>query len=71
MHIDLIVIYFFNLDDVFGIDEVTIYDGEHAESTYAVAGDVLDGVNILNNLNSSKRIANNIIYINFSICTTS
>lgn len=32
-------------DDVFGIDEVTIYDGEYAEEkTYAVAGEVLDGV---------------------------
>lgn len=30
-------------NDVFGIDELTIYEGEHSEKVYAVAGDVLDG----------------------------
>lgn len=34
------------LDDIFGIDEITMYEGEHSEETYAVAGDVLDGVSI-------------------------
>lgn len=31
-------------DDVFGIDEVTMYEGEWTEKHYAVSGDVLDGV---------------------------
>jgi complement component 1 Q subcomponent-binding protein, mitochondrial len=30
-------------NDVFGIDELTIFEGESSEKTYAVAGDVLDG----------------------------
>jgi len=31
-------------DDVFAIDEVTMYDGEdHSDKCYAVAGDILDG----------------------------
>lgn len=37
---------FYILDDVFGIDEMTIYQGEWNEKIYAVAGDVLDGVSI-------------------------
>lgn len=31
-------------NDIFGIDEMTIYQGEWNEKVYAVAGDVLDGV---------------------------
>lgn len=31
-------------NDCFGIDEVTLYEGEWNEKNYAVAGDVLDGV---------------------------
>lgn len=31
-------------NDVFGIDEMTIYNGEWNDKIYAVAGDVLDGV---------------------------
>lgn len=31
-------------NDVFGIDEVTIYEGAWQDKNYAVAGDVLDGV---------------------------
>ena len=39
---------FFNLiiylDDLFAIDEVTMYEGEnHSDACYAVAGDILDG----------------------------
>lgn len=34
-------------NDVFGIDEVTIYEGEWNDKNYAVAGDVLDGVRSL------------------------
>lgn len=35
------------IDDIFGIDEITLYQGEHHEKTYAVAGDVIDGVSII------------------------
>jgi len=32
------------MDDVFAIDEVTMFDGDnHSDSCYAVAGDILDG----------------------------
>lgn len=31
-------------NDVFGIDEMTIFNGEWNDKVYAVAGDVLDGV---------------------------
>lgn len=37
-------VWIFVADDVFGIDEFTIYDGAWKDSNYAVAGDVLDGV---------------------------
>lgn len=32
------------LDDVFGIDEVTMYEGEWTDKNYSATGDVLDGV---------------------------
>lgn len=35
---------FFSADDIFGIDELVLYDGEWKESNYAVSGEVLDGV---------------------------
>jgi hypothetical protein len=34
-------------DDIFGIDEVTIFKGEWNDKSYAVAGDVLDGVSCI------------------------
>ncbi|XP_026466722.1 complement component 1 Q subcomponent-binding protein, mitochondrial-like isoform X2 [Ctenocephalides felis] len=47
-------------DDVFGIDEVTMYEGEWNDKTYAVAGDVLDGYlyDLLMNLLEEKGITN-------------
>jgi len=30
-------------DDIFAIDEVTLYEGEWNDKKYAVAGDILDG----------------------------
>ena len=36
-------------DDIFGIDEVTVFSGEWSDKTYAVAGDVLDGVSLVTN----------------------
>uniref|UniRef100_A0A6M2DNN6 Putative complement component 1 n=1 Tax=Xenopsylla cheopis TaxID=163159 RepID=A0A6M2DNN6_XENCH len=46
--------------DVFGIDEVTMYEGEWNDKTYAVAGDVLDGYlyDLLMNLLEEKGITN-------------
>ena len=41
------VIHFFKADDIFGIDELTLYEGEWKDSNYAVAGEVLDGVSSL------------------------
>lgn len=33
-------------DDLFAIDEVTIYEGDWVDKDYAVAGDILDGVSV-------------------------
>lgn len=33
-------------DDIFGIDEITFYEGEHSDKVYAVAGEIIDGVSI-------------------------
>lgn len=47
-------------NDVFGIDEITIYDGEWSDKVYAVAGDVLDGYlyDLLMNYLEEKGISN-------------
>ncbi|XP_075978057.1 complement C1q binding protein P32 [Anticarsia gemmatalis] len=47
-------------NDIFGIDEVTIYKGEWNDKVYAVAGDVLDGYlyDLLMNLLEEKGISN-------------
>ena len=40
----IVLIVFQHLEDLFAIDEVTMYEGEkHSDSCYAVAGDILDG----------------------------
>jgi len=46
--------------DVFGIDEVTMFEGEWTEKHYAVSGDVLDGYfyDLLMNLLEEKGISN-------------
>ncbi|XP_068633333.1 complement component 1 Q subcomponent-binding protein, mitochondrial [Battus philenor] len=46
--------------DVFGIDEVTLYQGEWSDKVYAVAGDVLDGYlyDLLMNLLEEKGVSN-------------
>lgn len=31
-------------DDIFGIDEISIYEGEWDENVYSVSGEVLDSV---------------------------
>jgi len=45
-------------NDVFGIDEITLYQGEYTDKDYAVAGDVLDGYfyDLLMNLLEEKGI---------------
>lgn len=50
-------------NDVFGIDEITLYDGEWVEKNYAVAGDVLDGYlyDLLMNLLEEKGISNEFV----------
>ncbi|XP_035439867.1 complement component 1 Q subcomponent-binding protein, mitochondrial isoform X1 [Spodoptera frugiperda] len=50
-------------NDVFGIDEVTIYKGEWNDKVYAVAGDVLDGYlyDLLMNLLEEKGISNEFV----------
>lgn len=47
-------------NDVFGIDEVTMYEGQWTEKNYAVSGDVLDGYfyDLLMNLLEEKGISN-------------
>lgn len=34
-------------DDIFSIDEISIYDGEWNENIYAVSGEVMDSVSII------------------------
>ncbi|XP_037032975.1 complement component 1 Q subcomponent-binding protein, mitochondrial isoform X2 [Bradysia coprophila] len=50
-------------DDVFGIDEVTIFEGEWKDKNYAVAGDILDGYfyDLLMNLLEDKGISNEFV----------
>lgn len=50
-------------NDIFGIDEVTMYEGEWTEKTYAVAGDVLDGYlyDLLMTLLEEKGISNEFV----------
>lgn len=50
-------------NDVFGIDEVTLFKGEWTDKIYAVAGDVLDGYlyDLLMNLLEEKGISNEFV----------
>ncbi|XP_026761686.1 complement component 1 Q subcomponent-binding protein, mitochondrial [Galleria mellonella] len=50
-------------NDIFGIDEVTIYKGDWNDKVYAVAGDVLDGYlyDLLMNLLEEKGISNDFV----------
>lgn len=53
----LLILY---LDDVFVIDEISLFNGEWVDKNYAVAGDVLDGYlyDLLMNLLEEKGISN-------------
>jgi len=50
-------------DDVFGIEELTIFKGEHDDKVYACAGDILDGYfyDLLMNLLSEKGITDEFV----------
>ncbi|XP_053609563.1 complement component 1 Q subcomponent-binding protein, mitochondrial isoform X2 [Plodia interpunctella] len=50
-------------NDIFGIDEITIYKGEWNDKVYAVAGDVLDGYlyDLLMNLLEEKGVSNDFV----------
>lgn len=50
-------------NDVFAIDELTIFEGEPSDKTYAVAGDVLDGYlyDLLMNLLEEKGVSNDFV----------
>lgn len=50
-------------NDVFGIDEMCIFEGAHNDKVYAVAGDVLDGYlyDLLMNLLEEKGISNEFV----------
>lgn len=47
-------------NDCFGIDEVTLYEGEHSDKVYAVAGEVIDGYlyDLMMNYLEEKGISN-------------
>ena len=34
-------------DDIFGIDEISLHEGEHTENVYAVGGEIIDGVSFI------------------------
>lgn len=58
--------YFFiihALDDVYGIDELTIYKGAFSEKVYACSGDMLDGYfyDLLMNLLSEKGVTDEFV----------
>ncbi|KAL7302984.1 complement component 1 Q subcomponent-binding protein, mitochondrial [Trichogramma pretiosum] len=47
-------------NDLFGIDEITLYEGEHTEKVYAVGGEIVDGYlyDLLMNYLEEKGISN-------------
>ncbi|XP_058455403.1 complement component 1 Q subcomponent-binding protein, mitochondrial isoform X2 [Malaya genurostris] len=50
-------------NDLFGIDEITLFEGEWNDKTYVVAGDVLDGYlyDLLMNILEEKGISNEFV----------
>ncbi|EFN75748.1 complement component 1 Q subcomponent-binding protein, mitochondrial [Harpegnathos saltator] len=49
-----------NYDDIFGIDEITLYKGQHTENVYCVAGEIVDGYlyDLLMNYLEEKGVSN-------------
>jgi len=58
-------------EDVFGINEVTIYEGEWAEEVYCVSGDILDGMmyDLLMNMLEERGITNEFAEQLSSLCS--
>lgn len=56
-------IAFFIAADVFGIEEVLIFKGEHKDAVYAASGDMLDGYfyDLLMNLLAEKKVDNDFV----------
>lgn len=59
-------------NDIFTIDEVTLFEGEWSDKTYAVAGEVLDGYlyDLLMNLLEEKGISNEFVEKVSEVATT-
>ncbi|XP_011696923.1 PREDICTED: complement component 1 Q subcomponent-binding protein, mitochondrial [Wasmannia auropunctata] len=49
-----------NYNDIFGIDEITLYEGEHSTKVYSAAGEILDGYlyDLLMNYLEEKGVSN-------------
>ncbi|XP_014477589.1 PREDICTED: complement component 1 Q subcomponent-binding protein, mitochondrial [Dinoponera quadriceps] len=49
-----------NYNDIFGIDEITLYEGDHTEKSYSVSGEIVDGYlyDLLMNYLEEKGISN-------------
>ncbi|KOC64698.1 Complement component 1 Q subcomponent-binding protein, mitochondrial [Habropoda laboriosa] len=49
-----------SFDDIFGIDEITLYTGENSDKVYAVAGEIIDGYlyDLLMNYLEEKGVSN-------------
>lgn len=47
-------------NDIFGIDEITLYEGTHSDNVYAVAGEIIDGYlyDLLMNYLEEKGVSN-------------
>ncbi|XP_068243015.1 complement component 1 Q subcomponent-binding protein, mitochondrial [Palaemon carinicauda] len=58
-------------EDVFGINELTIYEGEWEEDTYCVSGDILDGMmyDLLMNMLEERGISNEFAEKLSSLCS--
>lgn len=58
-----IVFYHSTSDDVYGIEELTIYKGAFSEKVYACSGDMLDGYfyDLLMNLLSEKGVTDEFV----------
>lgn len=54
----------FSTDDVYGIEELTIFKGKHSEKVYACAGDMLDGYfyDLLMNLLAEKGVTDEFVH---------
>lgn len=58
-------------EDVFGINELTVYEGEWSEATYCVSGDILDGMmyDLLMNMLEERGITNEFAEQLSTICS--